>query len=168
MTLMILLILCSFFFGYFCLYEFPLSIMFIPDCQLTAFILDTAWVLIKDTWARLCLSFSSSLCFSFSVCFSLHLFPLFRSWCRLSFRGTGWVLCAICLHIVLAIFCLPGLWQDHLPSVICGQGQIKWHGVVPAGSVVPPKLLRAKNWPVIHGGGWRNDGRVTCNYHATW
>ncbi len=30
------------------------------------------------------------------------------------------------------------LWQGHLPSVICGQGQIKWHRVVPAGSVVPP------------------------------
>lgn len=42
MTLMVLLTLCSFFCGYFCLYEFPLSIMFIPDCQLTAFILDTA------------------------------------------------------------------------------------------------------------------------------
>ena len=46
-------------------------------------------------------------------------------------------LSVVSLHIVLAISYLPGLWQNHLPSVICGQGQIKWHGVVPAGSVVP-------------------------------
>lgn len=76
---------------------------------------------------------------------------LFGSWCRLSFRGL--LVCAICLHIVSAISCLPGLRQDHLPSVICGQGQIKWHGVVPAGCVVTPpsatvKTLTSKRvWP---------------------
>lgn len=54
------------------------------------------------------------------------------------------MLCVICLHNVFTIFSLPVLWQDHLPSVICGQGQIKWHGVVPAGSVVPPKTTMSK------------------------
>lgn len=61
------------------------------------------------------------------------------------------MLCAICLHIVLAIFYLSVLWQDHLPSVICGQGQIKWHGVVPAGPVVPPNYYRQRTglWLVV-------------------
>lgn len=106
-----------------------------------------------------------SLFSSFSVWFSLRLAPLFRSWCRLSFRGTGRVLCVICPHIVLPIFYLPVLWQDHLPSVICGQRQIKWHGVGPAGSVVPPKYCGQKTGPWIMVGV---DGMIVGNMQWPW
>ena len=47
--------------------------MFIPDCQLTAFILDAAWVLIKDTSTLLCSLLSLPLSLSLTVSRSLSL-----------------------------------------------------------------------------------------------
>lgn len=48
-------------FSFFFLLDEFLSVMIIPDCQLTAFILDTVWALIKNTSTLLYLSLSLSL-----------------------------------------------------------------------------------------------------------
>ncbi|MEQ2310393.1 hypothetical protein AMECASPLE_008410 [Ameca splendens] len=101
--------------------------MCIPDSQMTDFILDTVWVLINSA-----LFGPLNQWLSFSVCFSPFLF--IWKLMQAQFHRERF----ICLHNVLVIFYLPGLQRDHLPSVICEQGQIKWHGVVSAGSVVLP------------------------------
>lgn len=127
--------------------SFLFSVIIIPDCHLTAFILDTVGALIKNTLFKKKKKTTTQLSFCLS---SLWLppdqFAYFKK--KLTQAGFQRDVGLMCPLIVSAIFYLPVLWQDHLPSVICGQGRIKWHGVVPAGCAVPSELPWAENWPV--------------------
>lgn len=74
-----------------------LSVLIIPDCQLTAFILDTVWALIKNTSTLVCLSLSLHLSALLFVSASRFIWPLYL---KVDAGSVSEGQAECCLHIV--------------------------------------------------------------------